>query len=278
VATPGTACRDLASRCDDNTCDGTSTECPEAVTCGLANFLCYTTKKFSAGEPRFTPELDVALDDQFDGSSTVDVTKAVNLCTPATANGVPATVAELDDPDTHLEGYKIKFADATQRFERVLNAQVTNQFGTVVVDTIKPDRLLVPTNKATASPFPPDPYDDPNAIKPDVEHFQCYTVKLHPGQVFSPPTVAVVDQFSEPTGKTFKLKKISRLCNPVAKNGEAVRNQDDHLLCYQAVRVIGPKHVALASGVFLANQFGEERVKTITEKEFCVPSTKELLP
>jgi len=81
----------------------------------------------------------------------------------------------------------------------------------------------------------------------------------------------------------------------VNKNGEGIKNEAAHLMCYQAKPASGePKHekvlgihvnnlsaclperVRSQSGNAQAGQFGSEQVDTIKEDELCVPATKTL--
>jgi hypothetical protein len=146
---------------------------------------------------------------------------------------------------------------------------VTNQFGTLRLDTIKPDRLLVPAAKDLDNPVV-----GPDNASHDVDHYQCYKVKVHAKTPkFEPTQVTVADQFTTPA-KTVDVKKPTRLCNPVDKNGESIKNPDGHLLCYQVTVPRGqPKHTARV-GVHVGDQFGGEQLNTIKEEELCVPSTK----
>src|SRR5262249_55798954 len=116
---------------------------------------------------------------------------------------------------------------------------------------------------------PPDP------LSHDVDHFKCYQVKLSRGTKFQViPGVAVLDQFNQP--RLFDIDKPTRLCLPVDKNGEGIKHQSAHLMCYQVKAVKEPpqpKHVKVL-GIFVNNQFGPERLDTVKEDEFCVPSTR----
>jgi hypothetical protein len=148
--------------------------------------------------------------------------------------------------------------------------QVENQFGTIRVDTVKPDRLLVPSTKSLTEPLdPPDPAGH------RVEHFKCYSIKPSQGEPpFTPILgVAVTDQLQQP--KLYDVVKPTRLCNPVDKEREGVENVDEHLICYQVklttTRPAQVKHVPV-TGIFVGNQLGRERIDTRKDEELCVPS------
>ena len=171
--------------------------------------------------------------------------------------------------------------------------RIINTIGTVVVDTAKPDTLFVPTAKSLAAPAAPLP--TPAAL----DHFKCYTVKLRKKvcagnasktckrdndcDVDGPCLLkfrkdlqaTVQDQFTG-TPKTFVVKKPTRLCTAVDKNGEGLQNADRNLLCYQVKPVSGAPAAVPHPGVHLTNQFGRELVDTGKEVELCVPSVRAL--
>jgi hypothetical protein len=84
--------------------------------------------------------------------------------------------------------------------------------------------------------------------------------------------VPVADQF---TGgqKRLDLRKPSRLCVPVSKEGEVVRDAARSLMCYQADPGREEPPHERVEGFALENQLGFELTDTVEEEEFCVPST-----
>jgi cysteine-rich repeat protein len=226
-----------------------------------------------------------------------DVRKPASLCTPARKSG-----EEVVDPDTHLRGYVIALTrgrcapdapanagsgctrdeecggDRTTGFcvrqprpEKHPDLRVVNQFhaadAPLRVDAIEPDRLLVPTSKGLggAPAGPPEPVS--------ADHYRCYRVSVAKGsdRFASITGVPVDDQF---TGgdRRLDLRKPSRLCVPVSKDGEVVRDATKSLMCYQAVPARGEPRHARVEGLVLENQFGFELADTVKEEEFCVPS------
>ena len=85
--------------------------------------------------------------------------------------------------------------------------------------------------------------------------------------------VTILDQFGQPG--LADVVRPTRLCTPVDKNGEGIKNTAGHLMCYKVVPATRKRFDVFH--VFLNNQFGPELVDTGKEAEFCVPSTK-LLP
>jgi hypothetical protein len=65
----------------------------------------------------------------------------------------------------------------------------------------------------------------------------------------------------------------------VDKNGEGIKNTAGHLMCYaaRAVKEAPQARHTRVLGIFLNNQVAAERVDTVKEGEFCVPSVK-ILP
>jgi hypothetical protein len=249
---------------------------------------------------KFPKDLQVSLSDQFEDKG-FDVKKPVSLCTPADKNA-----EGIHDPLTHLKGYQIKevarscradapsnanracaseegcggatgstaFCQATPEHIAQTSLKVRNQFhpagSELVVDTLKPDRLLVPTAKGLVHPVGP-----PESSAHDVDHYKCYTVEVTPGTpVFTAILgVSVGDQLIDPP-KFFNLERPTRLCTPVDKNGEGIKSAAAHLMCYQAKAAGGqPEHVKVL-GIHVNNQFGPERLDTVREDELCVPSEK----
>jgi len=253
----GTPCRPAAGSCDvAEVCTGLSSTCPSDITvpdttpCNDANtcttsdaclggvcvgtpdptscvdhFLCYKTRQPSA------PYNNATLVDSFDGSVAATVKKARYLCTPAENDGGPVL-----DNVTHLKAYKFR---QTPTHVRETNLLVTNDsFGSIRLDTTRPDLLYVPAAKSLVTqPLPPD-----NNLH-NVDHYKCYKVRVTRGtpKFAKGQTASVGDQFTTP--KNFNVKKPRHLCTPVDKNGEGIETPGAHLLCYKVSVVRGqPKH------------------------------------
>ena len=217
---------------------------------GLDHFMLYGVK-VTKKTPKFVKFGPVLLTDQFQLEGT-----AYNVITPQQL-GLPANknAEGVADEVTHLTEYKIKAVKGVAKFEKRKNVRVANQCNDLLVEVIKPTSLLVPTNKdLNDEVVAPDPESH------NVDHFLCYKAKaqkkLADGTKLSKfpkgIQVEVADQF-ESEARRYDLKKITKLCNPVDKSGDplllagrdkgtpkpitpaAVRNPDDHLVCYNAV-------------------------------------------
>ena len=228
------------------------------------HFLSYQIKK-SKGVPKFEKR-EVSLADRF-GEGDFEVKKPVALLNPADKNGEGIT-----DRNTHLISYRVK----GPKFEKLENVPVEDQFGQLVLDVKRPDRLLVPASKDLISP--PNP---PIIGAINLDHFLCYPVK-----VSNPPQgddddddddfdddigiqASVEDQFTQP--KLFDVIRPTRLCNSVDKEGEGIKNPASQLLCYQVKPARGePRHRRIRN-IFVHDQFGPNQVDAIKERELCVP-------
>ncbi len=207
----------------------------------LNHFQCYDVARTA-----FDP-VTVSLDDDF-GTSAVEIGRPKLLCAPVSKNGEDPTAP--GDPD-HLVGYKVRRRGA--RFEPRIDTLVEDQFGTLVVDLRRPERLLVPSAKSIEDPATPlDP--------PIVDHYQCYGVRGDRRRVAD---VAVEDQFGR---DETDVKRPIRLCLPVDKDGEGIVDRRARLMCYQIKP--GPR---VNQTVLLDNQFRTDSVKVRRAKELCVP-------
>jgi hypothetical protein len=234
---------------DTPTVTETPTEIPTATRTPvpLNHFQCYEVHAPKMSVPGIT------LDDQF-GPGVVELKKPKRLCNPADKNGEDPTAP--GDPD-HLTGYKIK--QTSPRFARLNGVTVRNQFGTIVVDVVKPDLVLVPSAKSLAGP--------PGPLSPPViEHFKCYKVKGARVEA----SVTVRDQF---TTQRLDVKKPLKLCVPADKNGEGIFDASQNLMCYK-VRAASPAERFTGAGtVFVNNQFGDDSFGVYRPTELCVPSS-----
>jgi len=239
-----------ASTTTTTTTTTTSTTTPPA----LDHFQCYEVKpKAFAAVP------NVSVEDQF-GQHTETVRFPHRLCAPADKKDeFPDAPAHPD----HLIGHLVS-GDPV----KVPHQTVVNQFGTIVLDVVRPDILLVPTLKTLAPPGPPA------LTQPTIDHFQCYKVKPSPGAPKFQKIlgVKVDDQFGT---ATLDLLKPALLCAPANKQNEDPTAPDHpgHLLCYKT------KHSAFGTvQTFTNSQFGPAQPLLIHRRELCVPSLKNPVP
>jgi len=251
-APDGTPCDDantctVSDSCQSGACTGTPSGTPQCAD----HYLCYKTKANPlTASP--TPHLVDEWEDVI-----ASALRPRLICTPARQDG-----SLVSDDTTHLVAYS--FHQSVRHTRHTVST--TDQFGTLSLTTVKPDTLLVPSNKNLTT-TPPAP--DENAI--NVNHYKCYKVKITPGTPKLPQGVlaTVTDQFNSPP-KVFAVRKPKHLCNPVNKNSEGYKDPTKHLVCYQVKGAPGqPKHVRRS--LFTNNQFGPGAMVTISERELCVP-------
>jgi hypothetical protein len=225
---------------------------PEPV---LDSFLCYKVKTTKGSAP-FAPGA-VTLVDDFESRST-SIVKPVALCNPASQDG-----GGIEDEETHLAAFQIK---SLEKHEKRTGVLVQNVLGSLLLDTVKEERLLVPSAKSLEGPATP-----PEA--PPVDHFKCYKAKVSKGAAKFPKGVQVTlsDQF-DPKQRSFDVKKPTKLCLPVDKNGEGIQRPDELLVCYSAKPAKGQRKHAKRESVSVANQFGVGTLDTLKEDVLCVPS------
>lgn len=219
----------------------------------LNHFQCYQLKP-----PSFVARPGVQLDDRF-GPGTVDVRRPVALCNPANKNDEDPSAP--GDPD-HLVAYQIR--QRRPAFARRTGVRVADQFGTFVLDVVKPDLLLVPSAKSHDS-TPPQP------TAPAVDHFKCYKTARARGRV---DAVTVQDQFGT---LTVDLRKPVRLCIPADKNGEGIQDAAALLLCHKA-RVSRHTSPFTPLTVFTNNQFGGLVAPVQKPRELCIPALLDPAP
>ena len=240
-------------------------------------FLCYKAKA-SKGSPKLGG-FDVEVSDPLDGDGTFSVQKQAALCVPASEDGAP-----IADADTHLEAYRGKPAKGEPKHEKRVGIVVENVFGTIAVDTLKPDRVLVPTAVDDSAAVPA-----PDSSLHGVDAQKCFKVRVSKGTDKLPKGVqsVVADAFED---RRYDLKKPTRLCLASGLTGADTKQSRGHLLCYQAkvakrtieqppasgdkgdkISPKQPKHTK-RSGLFTANEFGAEQLDTVKEEELCVPS------
>jgi hypothetical protein len=222
------------------------------------HFMCYKTKT-TPDTQKFAKQENLAISDAFE-SGNFDAKKPAALCAPASKDG--STVA---DNTTHLEAYKLKASSGEPKHVPEIGITVEDVFGTLKLDTVKPNRLLVPSGKALGGPA--------SLPTGTVDHFKCYKVKISDGAPKFPKHVqaTVTDQFQ--TNRVYDIKKPVRLCVP-ANTGGGILHAVNHLMCYKAKLADAPKHVPVEGQIHTANDFGSEQLDTIKEQELCVSATR----
>lgn len=220
----------------------------------------------------------VRLVDRFE-SGVFDLKPPLALAAPSAAVGLPSGDLRivLDTYGIALAKTKPAQAPHVKRTRLVVRDPFHPPGSELIVDTTKPDRLLVPTSWSDFAPIPkPDPAEHA------VDAYKCYAVKRSrgTGKFAVIRDVAVSEPFA-PDTRRYDLKKPTRLCVAVEVASEAggdaerVEQPSAALQCYQvALSTTPPKQVKHQKtiGLFLGNRFGPDRVDTVRESELCVPA------
>ncbi len=221
----------------------------------LDHFQCYQSKSAS-GTAKFVPIPYLVTSDQF-GEWRFTVAKPTDLCAPANVEGSgPGAETHAE----HLESYQIKRVPGTGKFPKTLNQESVDRYGTLRLDLLKPERLMVPSHKSLTTP--------PTAPSaPVTDHFTCYKVRTSPGTAkFAPRLASVVaDQFGSLSVNVMKPRKLCVATNK-ANEEPGAELHGEHLLCYQ---------VKLQSSftpvrAYTANQFGNETLDVKKPFELCI--------
>lgn len=259
--------------------------------------------KGTRSEPSFVPFGPITLSDAL-RNAEYNVHAPLQLALVADTNG-----AGVIDPNTHLVEYKLATAVGTPKLPGLSNITVLNRCNTLRVKIAKPLSLLVPTAMSPTSPV-----SAPDPMMHSVDHFLCYRAKTEtklPKRI----QASVGDALQT---RRYDLKKVTKLCLPVAKSGNPVflsgsntgqpkpisaatiHNPTDHLLCYKATlarrevpqngciplspstpgTLIEPPQPRHTPrlGLYVSNQFGSSRYDSQKELELCIPSAMLLPP
>ena len=106
---------------------------------------------------------------------------------------------------------------------------------------------------------------NPPGINP--EHYACY--RVFPQKPFKAVKVVLKDQFGGASGAAVQE---TFLCTPVSKNGQPIKDERTHLLCYTLKMNKGGN-----KAVEITNQFGKSIMKLGAISLLCVPSLKRVL-
>jgi hypothetical protein len=226
----------------------------------LGHFQCYRahpTVGVGAGTAgSLIPEsLPVTLEDQF-GVYSGTAHRPVDLCAPADKNGEDP---EAPDSGDFLSSYKLSVPGPV---EQVSGVKAENQFGSITLDLLQPDTLLVPS--AASLEGPPAPGQS------FLNDFTCYSVQV--GKTKGKGAPAPGSVMVQTAFETVEVEpgNPQHLCVPASKNGgPVIASAPEDLLCYD---VKSGNDLKPAPEVFVANQFGQEVQRIGQRRELCVPT------
>jgi hypothetical protein len=224
-------------------------------------YLCYKAA-LAKKQPKFSA-VEKTLQDQF-GAFLADVKGFKSLCNP---------VLSAQRPAVHQVGYKTVLAKTTPAQPKFAKSDHTafDQFGSHPLTVVKPVELRAPSAKVLGEG------GTPTVNTAGVDHFECYQAVPQKGAAkFTATPVTITDQFGT---VDLTLKKISKLCAPVNKDGEdpTAPQHPGHLVCYQAKLPKGVKFPATTVSVNNAH-FGPATLVAKSVVELCVPAFKDVVP
>jgi hypothetical protein len=283
---------------------GAQLTCPTNIS--EDHFICY--KAVGARAPAQTinkpVKANIQLADQFE-TRTYDAKKVVSLCVPATKTH-NSNVFNIVHPTVHLVGYKIVLSKTVSQKEgdyRLVSHATADQFGCLTLNAKKPLLLLVRSRKADLGTIvkcsndtpctPTGRVCDPSGVcvpnpLPDlgspptnadgVNNYKCYRVKDNKAPALPAGIqVTLQDQFGS---AIYDVKKVTKLCTPVDKDGDGIVNTDNHLTCYKIVLAKNPpqpkfiKHKVSTRN----SNIGDAFLDIKKPKELCMPAYKDHLP
>jgi hypothetical protein len=223
----------------------------------LDTFVCYQART-TKHTPPFVTVPAVPLTDRLEVRAG-DVAKPKVLCAPGGVNGGDAV-----DTATHYVGHRLNRSTGQAVHVKQSGIAVADRFGSLSLDTVKPDRVLVASGKTLDAPATaPTPRD----------HLKCYKVKVTPDTpgLAAGTQLTVADQFQS---RTYDVQRPTRLCLAAGAAGAGIQSPRAHLMCYRARPASGqPPHAKVTGHVHTATVYGAGRLDTIRESELCVPAT-----
>jgi hypothetical protein len=238
----------------DSRCSTASGEAEEVAP--IDRFACFAAT--SSGP--VSTGASVTLEDAIDPPGPYETESARSVCVPASVEGEP-----IVDPSTHLLAHPIRPAPGTPAHVPQ-EAFFARGLGPIFLDTVRPDRLLVPSAASLTSEV-----TAPDNSSHAVDHYKCYKAKAASQAPAYFPKGAQLHLANTIEGRTYDVRRITRLCVPVSKNGEGIKNPDGLLLCYQARQARGQALHETVS-VHTNNQLGPDLLQTRRIEEVCVPA------
>ncbi|MBM4247271.1 MAG: right-handed parallel beta-helix repeat-containing protein [Deltaproteobacteria bacterium] len=251
-------------------CDIGAVEAAAASTAVFSSdaFLCQRGRT-SKGSPALAALGGVLLADDVE-SKEFDVKKTSAVCTPSGRDGLGAA-----DEATYLHGRAIKETVGQPRHVKQRGVVLVNELGRFVVDTVRPDSLLVPGSVGRDAFLPaPDP------LAHDLDRFKCYLSKTSASAPPLPRRVAALrtalsNELSD--ARTYALNKVTRLCNAVDEQSQGRKHPNSWLVCLQAKLVkpsIRGEVDPTIRNLHVADEWGNERDDAKRAYEICVPSLR----
>lgn len=224
------------------------------------SFLTYATRRTPGGG---SPGGVVTLVDAF-GAGDFEIRRVADVQVPVDRDG-----HGIVDPRTNLMRYRIRPDRGSVGHVRRIGVEVHDFLGVHFFNTRRPEYLLVPASLDETGFLPA-----PDADQHEVDHHLCYSVAPTAGS--APLLRAEVEASDRFQTRRLRVVRARHLCLPVDKNGEGVRNPARLLTCYRIRRLDrGAQHVSRR--IYVTDQLGSLRRRTVVENQLCVPGTSPLI-
>lgn len=208
-------------------------------------YQCYASK-VTVGTPAFTAR-NATLVDRVD-TTNARVRKVSGLCNPVGVDGQP-----IGDPTAHLLCYDAR--SPRPAGPRPIH-QVTDDFGTLSLEVLKPLELCLPAEKNGV----------PSGLTNDPLH--CHKARIARGTArFAPRSASLSDQFGS---TTIRVLRPAALCFATSVDGVPPPDADAARLCYKLAP--RPSDVT-AHDVTTRDAFGDLSITARRSNLLCLPAT-----
>ncbi|MEW6270077.1 MAG: hypothetical protein AB1689_12365 [Thermodesulfobacteriota bacterium] len=241
------ALREHGAACDDGDACTTGDACALGVCSGASIPACradqYKCWVATGGKKRLDR---VTVSDEF-GPSAMVLSRVVHACSAAT-DGAP-----LFEADTYLTCSKLRSARGAPFAPR--SVTMRDRFGAATLRVLRPLSYCAPSFAADAT------------APTGVDEMACYRVR---GGSSADRVVELLDRFET---RATRILRPYAVCNPATRDGQAVKDTDRHLTCYEIRDASGAplaRHELSLVGVL-----GAEELRVRRPRHLCVPSTVE---
>lgn len=229
-----------------------------AISPCLDTFLCYDTVA-AENAPEASPLPQVQLENPFE-DRRYRVSEARALCNPANRG------AGTHDAKTRLQRYPIA-PTAPGGGLAAKGVKVKTELGTVRVDVVRSDALLMPAAVDLLGPPPASP-------TARLDRFACHDVRStkEAERTRRGVRLELGDHFTG-APKVFEVMGPERLCTAVDANGSGLVDACAAFLCYGVKAANDETAFVPLRQLWVRDAFGLRQVDALVESEACLPAT-----
>lgn len=221
----------------------------------LGAFTCYRVRD----EGERIRDLEVNLNDGFDGDTNFEVRKVRSLCLAGTAD-----YNQGSSPAPALVSYTIGEASGQSRHLRRTDLSTRSAFGPLSFDTSRANRLIVPAGLGIET--------DPTA--PGLaDAYKCYDGRQSRNTPKFFPSGAQVTISNVLEERALRLRPLKRICAPVSLNSGAIVESDRWLFCYPGKQGKFSFRHDRRSDLRTTDELRSSNFSTLVEEEVCIAGT-----